>query len=221
MTIQWGIVGQKHLLEQIRQIIGEGTGIGLPAVRKKKGENCWEIRMSTSFLGIRRFPKGRIDDLLAIRAWLYQEACICLTRKRDLFETIVPVFETIVPVPVRSGMSLEEAAAHIGMSRFTLKRHAKSGHLASYREGMYRRFRRHDVENFTNIVESCDLLPWDGRLQNVGAANQAAKLTEDEVREIRRQHKNGATFDDLALRYKVSDVTIRNVVIRKTWKHID
>lgn len=214
MTIQWGIVGQQHLLGQVRQIIGEETGIALPAVRRKRGENCWVIRMSTSFLGVRRFSHGRIDDLLAIRAWLYQDACICLTRKRDQFEKVVAV-------PERSGMSLQEAAEHIGISPFTLKRHAKSGHLPSYPEGMYRRFQRDDVENFKRLWESCDPLPWDRRLQYVGAANEAGKLTESQVCEIRRQHQNGATFNDLALRYKVSDVTIRNVVIRKTWNHID
>ena len=214
MTIQWGIVGQRRLLKQIHQMIGEETGISLPAVRRKTGENCWEIRMGTSFHGVRRFSHGRIDDLLAIRAWLYQDACISLTRKRDQFERIVPV-------PERSGMSLEEAAELIGISPFTLKRHARNGHLPSYPEGMYRRFQQDDVENFKRIWESCDPLPWDRRLRNVGAANQAAKLTEDQVREIRRQHQNGATFNDLALRYKVSDATIRNIVIRKTWKHMD
>jgi excisionase family DNA binding protein len=214
MMVVWGIVGQKRLLEQVRQIIGEETGISLPAVRRKTAENCWEIRMSTSFLGVRRFSHGRIDDLLAIRAWLYQDACTYLTRKRDQFERIVPV-------PGRSGMSLEEAAEYIGISPFTLKRHARNGHLPSYPEGMYRRFQQDDVENFKRIWESCDPLPWDRRLRNVGAANQAAKLTEDQVRELTRQHQNGATFNDLALRYKVSDVTIRNIVIRKTWKHMD
>jgi excisionase family DNA binding protein len=214
MWIQWGIVGQERLLKQIHQIICEETRISLPAVRRKKGENCWEIRISTSFLGVRRFPHGRIDDLLAIRAWLYQDACISLTRKRD-------EFERIATMPERSGMSLEKAAEHIGISPFTLKRHAKNGHLPSYREGMYRRFRQDDVESFKRIKESCNPLPWDRRLEKAGAANQAAKLTESQVCEIRRQHENGATFNDLASLYRVSDATIRNVVIRRTWKHMD
>jgi excisionase family DNA binding protein len=118
-------------------------------------------------------------------------------------------------------MSLEEAAEHIGISPFTLKRHAKNGHLPSYPEGTYRRFQEDHVENFKRIWESCDPLPWDRRLRNVGAANQAAKLTEDQVHEIRKQHQNGATFKNLALQYEVSDATIRNIVIRKTWKHMD
>jgi hypothetical protein len=44
-----------------------------------------------------------------------------------------------------------------------------------------------------------------------------AKLTEEAVRGIRA---SGASMDDLARQYGVSDTTIRRVVTREYWKHV-
>jgi len=53
-----------------------------------------------------------------------------------------------------------------------------------------------------------------------GEANPKAKLTENNVREIRRRHEAGESNVSLASEYKVSRDTIRAAINRKTWKHV-
>lgn len=52
----------------------------------------------------------------------------------------------------------------------------------------------------------------------MGFAN--AKLTREQVREIRLEHSRGATRADLARKYGVRDTTMGMVVNRKTWKDV-
>ena len=62
----------------------------------------------------------------------------------------------------------------------------------------------------------------DGRYLK-GEKNPNAKLTEDDVRFIRQHYKSGdPEFGNIALaeRFKVSDVTITNIVTFKSWKNI-
>lgn len=48
-----------------------------------------------------------------------------------------------------------------------------------------------------------------------------AKLTEDIVREIRRRYAvGGVTHADLATEYGVSQPSIHDAIVRKTWKHV-
>lgn len=54
-----------------------------------------------------------------------------------------------------------------------------------------------------------------------GEDNSQAKLTETNVRYIRKHRRNGATYDALARHYKVSTAAIRKVVKRKSWYWLD
>lgn len=54
----------------------------------------------------------------------------------------------------------------------------------------------------------------------MGEVNGMAKLTEDQVREIRSRAASGATFKGLAREYGVSDTQISWIVKRKSWQHI-
>ena len=57
--------------------------------------------------------------------------------------------------------------------------------------------------------------------QSKGSDQGQAKLTEDQVRDIRKKYirgKYGAI--KLSREYKVSDVTINGIVTRKSWTHI-
>lgn len=50
---------------------------------------------------------------------------------------------------------------------------------------------------------------------------RAKKLTEDDVREIRRAHDAGdASYAELAARHGVTVHTVRDVVRRKTWRRV-
>lgn len=47
-----------------------------------------------------------------------------------------------------------------------------------------------------------------------------AKLTEEQVLEIREKRKSGVSLNQLALEYKVSKTTTSKICLRQTWKHI-
>jgi Mor family transcriptional regulator len=53
-----------------------------------------------------------------------------------------------------------------------------------------------------------------------GIKNPSAKLTERQVRQIRRQYAQGRKQCELVQQYHSSPTTIHNVVNRKTWTHI-
>ncbi|MFG3014335.1 HNH endonuclease [Streptomyces cinerochromogenes] len=77
-----------------------------------------------------------------------------------------------------------------------------------------------DGDPFNNDVSN---LRWLGARENrskAGSANAAAKLTEDEMREIRRLRLEGATGVCLAKRYGVSPTMISAIVRRRAWTHI-
>lgn len=60
---------------------------------------------------------------------------------------------------------------------------------------------------------------YDNRLKPVGELFYNAKLTEEQVTEIRKNGKYG-TYQEIADKYGVSKATIRDVLINKTWKHV-
>lgn len=53
-----------------------------------------------------------------------------------------------------------------------------------------------------------------------GSANGGAKLTEDQVREIRRRLAGGSLGKDLAIEYGVTPVTISKIKLGKKWAHL-
>lgn len=60
-----------------------------------------------------------------------------------------------------------------------------------------------------------------GRANNPrGEAVNSAKLTEDQVREIRHLYTEGFSQRKLAGMFKVNSATIHPLVHRKTWKHV-
>ncbi len=63
-------------------------------------------------------------------------------------------------------------------------------------------------------------LPTDLRAR--GSRHGAAKLTERDVREIRRRYGKGReTFAALATAFSVSETCIGLVLHRRTWTHVD
>lgn len=60
----------------------------------------------------------------------------------------------------------------------------------------------------------------DGRLPT-GESHHNARLTEDDVREIRRLATAGVSHRELGRRFGVSNVTVGNVVHRRAWRHVD
>jgi hypothetical protein len=57
--------------------------------------------------------------------------------------------------------------------------------------------------------------------QNQGENSAMAKLTANDVREIRHRYADGGvTFQQLSKEYGVANSSISNILTRKTWKHI-
>lgn len=67
-----------------------------------------------------------------------------------------------------------------------------------------------------NIIDK-----WLHGTMGIGAKNPFAKLTEADVREIRRLCSSGARQKDVADQFGVCQVNISAIVRRKTWSHID
>lgn len=76
-----------------------------------------------------------------------------------------------------------------------------------------------------------DNLAWGARLENVrdqqrhgvrvrGERVHGAKLTEDDVRAIRRLHAEGKGYSELGRMFGVYHHTVRMLVLRETWKHV-
>jgi hypothetical protein len=54
----------------------------------------------------------------------------------------------------------------------------------------------------------------------VGERGSSAKLTADQVREIRKRYANGTRVHVLAKEYGVKQPTVSNIIARTTWKHL-
>lgn len=55
-----------------------------------------------------------------------------------------------------------------------------------------------------------------------GSRHGAAKLTEKDVREIRRRYaKGGETFATLATTFRVSPQTVSGIVHLRSWVHVE
>lgn len=53
-----------------------------------------------------------------------------------------------------------------------------------------------------------------------GSNNPASKLTEKDVKEIRKKRSNGADMQEIANQFSVSKQVVWSIIHRKTWKHV-
>lgn len=53
-----------------------------------------------------------------------------------------------------------------------------------------------------------------------GEAHKSAKLTADDVREIRKLYVEGVVGPELARRYGVHHMNVYAIIHRRTWKHV-
>lgn len=59
-----------------------------------------------------------------------------------------------------------------------------------------------------------------GNMRNDGELNPRAKLTEDDVRQIRRRAAEGVSQYKLAKEYGLNQSTVSSVVLRKSWQNV-
>ena len=60
-----------------------------------------------------------------------------------------------------------------------------------------------------------------GRAYQKGAARPAAKLTDDQIVEIRQAVAHGAKQVDVAVEYGISQGLVSGIVNGHRWKHVD
>lgn len=67
------------------------------------------------------------------------------------------------------------------------------------------------------------LAPKDRALANhrIGQLHHKAKLTDDDVRAIRRGREEGLSIDRMAAQFGVSRAQISSICTRRTWKHLE
>ena len=70
-----------------------------------------------------------------------------------------------------------------------------------------------DLDNVMDAIEK-------GRLKVKGEDNPAAKLTEEQVVEIRKLAGTGLTQRAIGKRFGVCQYTVRMIVIGRNWKHV-
>lgn len=71
----------------------------------------------------------------------------------------------------------------------------------------------------TKAENSADMV--ERQRQSRGVDRHNAKLTEDDVREIRRRYASGETQKAIAQDYGMEQTNISFIVRRKTWAHVD
>jgi len=58
------------------------------------------------------------------------------------------------------------------------------------------------------------------QMTDFGEKNVSAKLTEQEVREIRAKHKTGLRISDIAKEYGVTWGCVKGIVTGRRWGHL-
>jgi hypothetical protein len=81
---------------------------------------------------------------------------------------------------------------------------------------------RHGSRTHPNALPRGSDHHWNLRpeLRVVGERHGSAKLTENQVRQIRQLDEDGITQPELAAYFGVSRTQIRNIVRKKGWKHL-
>jgi hypothetical protein len=62
--------------------------------------------------------------------------------------------------------------------------------------------------------------PIAGGERSAGEKHGNAKLSAENVREIRKLYADGATLRQLGEKFGVSNVSIHNAVVGETWRHL-
>lgn len=78
-----------------------------------------------------------------------------------------------------------------------------------------------NLEWSTHKINMKDIIKHKTFVNNfLGSKHWKSKLTEQNIPEIRKLHLEGKSDGEIAKIYKVSKVTINNIINKKIWKHI-
>ena len=71
----------------------------------------------------------------------------------------------------------------------------------------------------TTVEQASNKKPYK-RPSQQGEKNKNVVMTENKVKTLRLDREKGASYDELAYKYKISRATCCQIVLRKTWTHI-
>lgn len=98
--------------------------------------------------------------------------------------------------------------------------HLDSSRKTSHRIWSWSETRRiEELAKCQVLCKSCHIIKSHDEY-NIGEDHFSAKLTEEQVLEIRRRASNGEKQKNLCIRYNVHKSTMSDIVLRKKWKHI-
>ncbi len=143
---------------------------------------------------------------------------------RTVHKTLTDAWLTLKPIPCR-GYSTVNLGNGVGKRRFYVHRLVLEAFVGPRPHGMV--CRHLDGDRANNRVEN---LAWGTYAENeadklrhgtwlVGEQINA-KLTEAEVREIRKLRVGGMTFSEIADAYEVSRHNVKAIVYRRSWRHL-
>ena len=82
-------------------------------------------------------------------------------------------------------------------------------------------FNPHHIIEGTQAQNVADMMERGRHFAPKGSDHGQAKLTEDQVRDIRHQYASGVTQPALAKQFSVWQTAISRIVLRRTWKHVE
>src|SRR5713226_8328994 len=78
-----------------------------------------------------------------------------------------------------------------------------------------------DVTGFkSGVYQRIKDIEVDERSRLKGEGNPDAKLTEDNIRSIRKLRAEGKSFKSIGIKFGVSDSMISNIIVGKAWSHV-
>lgn len=95
----------------------------------------------------------------------------------------------------------------------------REGFVVNHKDGNKTNNHATNLEYITSVANISHARA-SGALSAKGVRNNKAKLTEDDVREMREAYSRGIVQVDLAARYGVNQTTVSCIVTRKTWAHL-
>ncbi len=90
VQFSYNIVGQYKFLEEVSNLITEELSIFPNKIYRKSNEKCCTLSYQASYNENthRLRENSRITDILKIKKWMYDDACIYLKRKKYIFDLI-------------------------------------------------------------------------------------------------------------------------------------
>jgi|SRR5882672_7829826 len=134
----------------------------------------------------------------------------------------IKVTEYIEEIKVQGLAWMPPPPKDIQVKRRTIEIDAQTNELRRLRQEGKTIQQINEITGITSIsiynrVKDIDI---DKRKDKIGSANSQAKLTEDDIKQIRKLGAEGRTFKSIGIQFGVSGTMISNIITGKAWSHV-